>query len=152
MVNYEGIFFEGESADIIRSLDIKELPITNDLFHCTFKYRPRDDEIFDEIVGMEIEVLIIGYGNDGHNSGFAVQLPNDITKYYINYDEKDNKLKIPHITASLAKGAKAVNTKNLTFVPLKKPIKIKGRFGYWIIEGNRQYVSYDKYKNNRTIK
>ncbi len=147
MVSYEGIFFEGETVDFIHSLEKNRLPIVNDKIHCTFKYNPSEDEIFDELVGKEIEVLIIGYGNDGNNSGFEVQLPSDIMKYYINYDEEEpSKLKKVHITASLSEDAKSSKTKDLKFEKLPDSYTVKGRFGYWIKEDNTEYISYDRYK------
>ena len=147
MLSYEGVFFEGDAADFIHSLEKKRLPVVNDEIHCTFKYHPSEDEIFDELVGKEIEVLIVGYGYDGNNSGFEIQLPNDIMQYYINYDEQEpSKLKKPHITASLAEGAKSSQTKDLKFEKLPNSYIIKGRFGYWIKEDNNEYISYDKYK------
>ncbi len=112
--------------DLIHSLEKEQLPVINDEIHCTFKYHPSENEIFDELVGKEIEVLLIGYGFDGKNSGFVLQLPSEIIPYYINYDE-DNPgiLKVPHITASLAEGSKASETKQLPFVTLKNPIPVK---------------------------
>ena len=63
MLSYEGIFFEGETVDFIHSLETEQLPIINNEIHCTFKYHPSESEIFDELVGKEIEVLLIGYGS-----------------------------------------------------------------------------------------
>ena len=149
MVNYEGIFFEGNTVELIHSLEETRLPIVNDEIHCTFKYKPSEEEIFDEIVGKEVEVTLIGYACDGKNSGFSLKLPDDIVGYYINYDEEDKtRLKVPHITASLAEGAKASKTKDLPFKALDKPIKIKGRFGYWIKDNENEYISYNPYKIN----
>ena len=150
MLSYEGIFFEGETVDFIHSLEKEQLPIINDEIHCTFKYHPSENEIFDNLVGKEIQVLLIGYGYDGKNSGFELQLPSEIMQYYINYDEENpQKLKIPHITASLAEGAKASKTKNLHFEPLPKPVAITGKFGYWIKDNECEYLSYDPYNNTR---
>ena len=150
MLSYEGIFFEGETVDFIHSLETEKLPLVNDEIHCTFKYHPIDNEIFNELVGKEIEVLLVGYGHDGKNSGFKLELPEDIMEYYINYDEENPQvLKVPHITASLSEGAKASKTKNLSFVPLDKPIPIKGKFGYWIKEEDKEYVSYEPYNKEK---
>lgn len=145
MVSYEGIFFDGGMAEILHSLEIQKLDKINDEMHCTFKYHPGKNEIFNEIVGDYFEVYVIGYGNDGKNSGFKIQLPSELKEYYINYDKNTSKLIIPHITSSLAEEAKAMNTKNLDFKPLEKPVKLMGRFGYWIKEGNREYISYEPY-------
>lgn len=72
MVSYEGIFFLEDTADFIHSLEKNRLPIINNELHCTFKYHPSEDEIFDELIGKEFEVLIVGYANDGNNSEFEV--------------------------------------------------------------------------------
>ena len=147
MLSYEGIFFENDIVDLIHSLESNQLSRVNDEIHCTFKYHPSDEEIFDDIVGKYFEVYIIGYANDGQNSGFELLLPDELRDYYINYDEQNpNQLKVPHITASLSEDASASNTKNLSFVPLEKPIKVVGRFGYWIKEENNEYLSFEKQK------
>lgn len=115
MISYEGIFFEKETSDTIHSLESKQLNNTNDIIHCTFKYHPTEDEIFDELVGKTFDIYLIAYANDGNNS-----LPEELIKYYINYDEENpSQLKIPHITASLALNTTASNTKKLDFKPLK---------------------------------
>ena len=143
MIVYEGIFFEGEVADFIRSIEEERLPKKIDKLHCTFKYLPRGDEVFEELVGEEIEVLITGYGCDGKNSGFMIELPLDIRNFYINYDkDKENQLTVPHITTSLAWDAKAVDTKNLEFKPLPEPYVVKGRFGYLIGGRTNSFVSF----------
>lgn len=148
MVSYEGIFFNKETVNLIHSLECNPLPNINDEIHCTFKYHPEEDEIFDEIVGKSFELYLIGYANDGKNSGFKVELSDDLIPYYINFDEQNpNELKIPHITVSLGENAKAYDTKNLKFKPIS-PIKIIGKFGYWIKENNQEYVSFHPYKKH----
>ena len=148
MLSYEGIFFETDMVDLIHSLETEKLEKVNDEIHCTFKYHPTNDEIFNDIVGKSFEIYLIGYGNDGQNSGFEILLPKELENYYINYDEQ-NLLKVPHITASLSDGAKALNTQKLKFKPLEKPIKVIGKFGYWIKEENTEYLSYDPYYKDK---
>ncbi len=139
MLSYEGIFFEADVVDLIHSLETEKLIRVNDKIHCTFKYHPKNDEIFNDIVGKTLEIYLIGYGNDGQNSGFEILLPDEKKNYYINYDEQNpTVLKKTHITVSLAEGAKASNTKNLNFKPLEKPVKLIGRFGYWIKGENEE--------------
>ena len=90
-------------------------------------------------------MYLIGYGNDGMNSGFEIELSEELKPYYINYDEINKSiLKIPHITASLSDDAEAVNTKNLKFNKLPQKYKIKGRFGFWIEDDDKEYISYKK--------
>ncbi len=151
MLSYEGIFFEADVVELIHSLETEKLAKVNDEIHCTFKYHPNDEEVFDELVGKNFEVFLVGYGNDGMNSGFQISLPDELMPYYINYDEQNpDVLKVPHITASLSEGAKASNTKNLKFIPLESPIRITGKFGYWIKEENDEYISYEPYSKNKT--
>ena len=149
-IMYEGIFFSGEEAEKIKSLDTNKLSRVNGRLHCTFKYKPKHEEIFDEIVGKQYEVEIVGYGNDCQNSGFSVILPKELKKYYINYDEQNiESLKIPHITVSLAENAKAANTKNLDFKKLERPIRVTGTFGYCIRDKGKERISFNPYKINK---
>lgn len=151
MIKYVGLFFDKKETNLIKSLETNNLGNQNDLLHCTFKYRPDDNGFFDEIMGKTFEIYLIGYGNDGNNSGFEVSLPKELVKYYINYDEeKTDVLKVPHITVSLSKDAKGVNTKNLKFVPLEKSVKVMGTFGCWVKENNQEFLSFeplDKFKD-----
>ena len=78
MVHYEGIFFDKKTQDYIISLDKNKLPVLNDEIHCTFKPKPTNEELFDELLGQEIEIELIGYGSDGKNSGFEVKIPKNI--------------------------------------------------------------------------
>ena len=104
MLSYEGIFFDNKTVELIHSLEINPLAKVNDEIHCTFKYHPNKVEIFNDIVGQTFEVFLIGYGNDGKNSGFSISFSDRLLPYYINYDEQNpSVLKVPHITASLAK-------------------------------------------------
>ena len=150
MLSYEGIFFDEDTIKLIHSLETKKLDRMNDEIHCTFKYHPSEEQIFNDIVGKSFELYIIGYGNDGMNSGFQISLPNELIPYYINYDEENPEvLKIPHITTSLSPDAVPSNTKKLKFKALDKPIKITGRFGFWIKEKNNNYVSFKPYTKRK---
>ena len=142
MILYEGIFFEETdlySSEKIHLLRKIAFP------HCTFKYRPLEEQIFDDLVGKEIDILVVGYGCDGQKSGFEIIIPEELHDYYINYDNNNN-LKIPHITTSLNYNAKPVNTYKLSFTKLDKPFLIKGHFGYCIQENEKTYISYEKQK------
>lgn len=154
MLSYEAIFFDEESVKLIHSLEKEQLPVINDEIHCTFRYHPKEDEIFDDIVGKEMEVYLIGYGFDGKNSGFELLIPDKIKKYYINYvSEESHELRLPHITASLAVGATPSKTRELLFEPLPEPVLIKGRFGYLIKDDTGEYISYEPYlkENNKSL-
>ena len=145
MLIYEAIFFDDETSKFIRSIEKQPLEIEYEDMHCTFKFRPAKDEIFNELVGKEFDIKIVGYASDGHNSGFSIELPEELNKYYINYDPDTNKLKTPHITVSLSEGAKPAKTKDLDFKKLDKTYTIKGKFGYYVKINNRLYISYKPY-------
>ena len=51
--------------------------------HVTFNYG-RLYKFPENIVGKEVEVIIVGYGSDGLNSGFAVEIPEELNKFYKN--------------------------------------------------------------------
>lgn len=144
MLSYEGIFFDEEEEKKIFSLEKKNLGLVNDKLHCTFKYHPTEKEIFNNLVGEYFDIYLVGYGNDGKNSAFMIDLPEELKEYYINYDT-DNKLKIPHITVSLSEDATANDSKDLNFKKLTKPIKVRGRFGYFVKDNGKEYVSFEPY-------
>ena len=148
MLKYEAIFLDKESIKLIQQLEENKLDRVNDEIHLTLKYKPNDDEVFNEIVGKEFELYLIGYGNNGTNAGFEVELSDELKPYYINYDEDEpSKVKIPHITSSLALDAKAMNTKNLVFNKLPQKYSIKGKLGFWIEEEDgTEYLSYNKFE------
>ena len=146
MIKYEAIFLDEESINLIHELEENKLDRVNDEIHLTLKYKPKDNEIFNDIVGKEFDMYLIGYANDGMNSGFEIELTEELKPYYINYDEiNTTTLKKPHITASLSNEAEAVNTKNLNFIKLPQKYKVKGRFGYWIENDDKEYLSFKKY-------
>ena len=146
MIKYEAIFLDEESVKLIHELEENKLDRVNDEIHLTLKYKPKDNEIFNDIVGKEFDMYLIGYSNDGMNSGFEIELTEELKPYYINYDEiNTTTLKKPHITASLSNEAEAVNTKNLNFIKLPQKYKVKGRFGYWIEDDDKEYLSFKKY-------
>ena len=140
MVKYEGLFFN--KKDILK-YEKKHLPIINDKIHCTFKFKPKNDEIFNELVNKSFNIKLISYGYNKDNSGFEIELPKSLEKYYINTDKKGKFVK-PHITASISKDGEAENTRRIKFIPLPKKITIKGKFGLWIKKDKKEFVSFKK--------
>ncbi len=147
MVIYEGIFFDEAETKKIREKEKIHLEVPYPDVHCTFKFKPHSEELFDELLNKEFELTLIGYACDGENSGFEVQIPDELKKYYISRDLKRGVPITPHITISLGLNAKPVNTKNLDFIPLDEPIHVKGKFGYWVADDKLGHLSYDRVKN-----
>lgn len=43
-----------------------------------------------------------------------------------------------------------MNTKNLDFKPLEKPIKLTRKFGFCIKDKDKEYISFEPYTKNKT--
>lgn len=56
MLSYEEIFFDENALKIIKANELYHLPILNDIIHCTFKYHPLENEIFDELVEKNLKL------------------------------------------------------------------------------------------------
>ena len=80
------------------------------------------------IIGEHHTFKVIGYANDGHNEGYLVELPEGFKEHYHNQNP-------PHITLSLADGARAVNTGKLNFEQLAEPFNVEMRFGEFTNQG-----------------
>lgn len=125
---FQGIFLEKEIEQQLKALQKKGLNSNIENMHITFKFG--DTEKYpEELIGREFEIKITGYGSDGKNSGFSVELPEELRKYYKSSS-------IPHITVSIGEvdgvKGKPVDTAKLDFKPLDKPVQIKGKLGYFI--------------------
>ena len=153
MILYEGIFFEDkDTIDLIHSHERIQLPRLYSPLHVTFKFSPTDEELFDHLVGSEFQVLVVGYGCDRKNSGFEVQLPLDIEEYFINcHEDNPGVKKVPHITASLVRGASPVDTKDLQFEPVSEPFIIRGKFGYFVKGMGVSYEPIQKTKVKKLV-
>lgn len=127
---YQGIFFD----DIVRKelIKLQKNGLNENIInmHVTFNYG-KLYKFHENIVGKEVEVIIVGYGSDGLNSGFAVEIPEELNEFYKNRS-------VAHITVSLGEvngiKGKAVDTGKLEFNKLDKTLKIKGRIGYFLSE------------------
>lgn len=93
--------------------------------HVTVKHLP--ETVDTSLFGEQAEITITGYGNDGNNEGFEIEIS---TKNPM-LQEKLDKIEVPHITLSIAEGAKAVNTRYIKFSPIT-PVKIIGIFGGYV--------------------
>lgn len=136
MVIYEAIFFDEESINMIESLEKNSLEQKVKNMHCTFKFRPKKEELYPEFLGKEFELFLVGYGSNGKNSGFEVQLPAELQEKYCNSDSENGPKIVPHITVSYALNSKPKYTKDINFQPLETKVKVTGRFGYFMDNGN----------------
>lgn len=126
---YIGCFFNKEYLwESIKAVDTNPLYKVIEAPHITFKYRP---EFVDEsLFGEEIQVKVLGYGNDGQNEGLLVELHTENA----TLTEMANSIEVQHITLSIGVDAEAVDTKYLDFTPIE-PFYIVGHFGGFIKGG-----------------
>lgn len=129
---YQGIFFDEETQKKLVQLQENGLSdIVKDM-HVTFNF----GELYkfpDELMNKEMALKLIGYASDGKNSGFQVELPEDLKSYYKNKNG-------PHITVSLGEvdGIKgeAVDTGTMKFEPIN-PVEISGELGYFVFREDK---------------
>lgn len=125
---FQGIFFDNKVEQKLIALQENGLDDNIENMHITFKFG--DTEKYPEkLMGKEFNIKVIGYASDGKNSGFSVELPEELKPYYKSSS-------IPHITVSIGEvngvKGKPVDTAKLDFKPLKEPVEIQGKLGYFI--------------------
>ena len=127
---YQGIFFDQETQEKLIKLQKKGLSDVVKDMHITFKFG-ETEQFPEELMDKNITVRIVGYASDGKNSGFQIELPEELQKYYKNENG-------PHITVSLGEvdGVKgrAVDTGIMDFepIPVENQVEISGQLGYFI--------------------
>lgn len=125
---FQGIFLEDEIQKQLIKLQEKGLSDNVEDMHITFKFG--DTERYpEELIGKDFKIKITGYASDGKNSGFSVELPEELKPYYKSSS-------IPHISVSTGEvngmKVKPVDTGKLPFKKLKETVEIKGQLGYFI--------------------
>ena len=123
-IEYIGCFFEVEDVKrIAEKCSPERLSRVIASPHVTFAYRP--EHIPCELFGTPVSVRVVGYGRNEENEAFSVEfsfLPESL-------EALAQKIKIPHITVSVSKGGKPVNSNKLEFTRLENSFILKGVFG-----------------------
>ena len=90
--------------------------------HVTVLYMPED--ALQPLFGTEAEITVTGYGCDGKNEGLEVTLhcADPVLQELIR------QIPVPHITLSVSRSGKPVNTRFLQFSPVE-PITFRAVFG-----------------------
>jgi hypothetical protein len=129
MVVYAGIFVKKSiTAKTILSRKISHP-------HLTLAYMP-DKSVIEKLkpyLGYSFRMTVSGYGCDGENEGYLISEISHKSKEIPEVMELFNAIETPHITLSVGKYGKPVNTKNLDFKPIK-PFQIKGTLGNYVTE------------------
>lgn len=122
-VVYKGFFLDADSSTRIDYFE-SDRKLEKDISdkHVTFEVYP-SIPFPDELLGKSYTLEVVGYGNDGENSGFEVLLPEELYPYYQNP-------KRPHLTTSVSLTGEPKNTAYLHFKPIT-PFKVTGVLGYY---------------------
>lgn len=92
--------------------------------HVTLGYMPEDAH--EGQFGETVTLRVVGYGNDGQNEGVKVELLDASNEALAHLGES---VACPHVTLSVANGARPVNTRYLDFSPVPEPFSLQGTFG-----------------------
>lgn len=122
-----------------KTAHLRQTPLsrTIDEPHITFAFRPK--QIEDALFGETVDITLVGYGNDGENEGFSVELSTENPHVEAMFREIDT----PHITIAVSETGKPVNTRNLEFSSIG-PICLKGTFGGYLSNGKVQLQPFQK--------
>lgn len=128
MTGFQGIFLDETSKKRLIALQEKKLKYIVRDMHITFKFG-KTEMYPEELLNKDYEVKIVGYAATDKNSGFQVELPEELKAYFKNENG-------PHITVSIGEvdgvKGKAYETGLLHFNEIKEPFMISGRLGYYI--------------------
>ena len=121
--HYIGCFFPKEEL-LSRTEHISEGHLFRliDAPHVTFVFAPEKAD--ESLFGEKVRVRVTGYGNDGRNEGLRVELYSDNRELCDMIVD----IPVPHITLSVAKGARPYETRFLEFQPIE-PLYLEGTFG-----------------------
>lgn len=91
--------------------------------HVTLEFRP--EEVDESLFGTPVDIRVVGYGVNRENEGLLVEVSCAEKKV----QELCEKVKVPHITLSVNKDGKPVNTRYVEFAPISSPFSIQGVYG-----------------------
>lgn len=125
MIEYIALFIENDE-DIKKLKQNEQSPLIKlpKNYHVTFEYKPQNIEKYNEILNKRFEIRVVGYASNGENSAFKVEFPKDLNMFY-NRRTNNGELVTPHITMSMGKSGKAVNSCYLKFDNIS-PFKVAG--------------------------
>lgn len=125
---FQGIFFDEEVQEQLIEMQTQGLSSNIENMHITFQFG-NIEKYPEKLVGKEFKIKLVGYASDGKNSGFSVELPDELKEFYKSSS-------IPHITVSIGEvdgiKGKPVDTAKLDFKAIPEPVEIQGKLGYFI--------------------
>ena len=89
--------------------------------HVTFGFKTEMPQM--PVINDTYNITVVGYGCNGINEGFQVEIPAELEKFYSG-------AKIKHITIGVANGGKPVDTANLSFEMIES-FTVRAKLGYF---------------------
>lgn len=99
--------------------------------HVTLFFKPGFEKEYRKLWGKKAVVEVVGYANDGKNEGVLVKVKAEDPQLQELFEKE---VKVPHITISVAKDGKPVDTAKLDFHPCE-PTKLEATFGAFCAGG-----------------
>lgn len=134
MIEYVGLFIDEDGIKDLKNNEKCRLVKLPKSFHLTLEYKPKNLDSYKNILGKSFKIKVVGYGSGSKNSGYLVELPDELLYYYKNTD-KNGEIKPAHITMSLSNDGHAVDTAFLNFQQID-PFYVSGKIDYIEIKGN----------------
>lgn len=131
---YQGFFVDEKSSKLLKEKEGLHALEKDTLHkHVTFEFRP-NKKFRSDLMNKEFTFKVIGYANNGENSGFEVVVPKELLPYYKGS-------KVPHITTSTSQEGKPKNTALLSFERFqeKDVFFISGKIGCFTTKGTVDY-------------
>lgn len=122
---YTGVFFDASAlyAAMNKHLPRKKLHRQIENPHVTVQYKPKT--VNTSLFGQEVEFTVTGYAVDENNEGVAVRFSEDGLSQELR--ELLETIKVPHITLSVSKNGRPVDTGRLHFEACQ-PFRIRGTY------------------------
>lgn len=126
---YIGCFFDANQLwAAVAPISPRRLDRPVEAPHVTFVYRPA--QVDTRLFGRAVSVRVVGYGNDGRNEGLRVEVLTEEPAL----QNLARQIPVPHITLSVSRQGRPVDTAGLTFSPVE-PFRLTGRFGGYRPDG-----------------
>lgn len=121
---YTAVFIDKAQLESLTEFDRVRLQEEVKYMHMITEYLP--DSVRTELFGTPVRLYIDGQGNNWMNQGLHVGRIRT-SSHQIMRDFGD--IEVPHITVSVAAGAKKKDTRYLDFKPFKSGVWIDGIYG-----------------------
>ena len=130
-VIYNGLFIDENEKKKLLALGKTHLSKIIADPHVTLFFKPGSEKEYRKLWGKKAVVEVVGYANDGKNEGVLVKVKAEDPQLQELFEKE---VKVPHITISVAKDGKPVDTAKLDFHPCE-PTKLEATFGAFCAGG-----------------